>query len=65
MTTERDKMLAGELYDAMDDELVVARERARDLCRDLNATRDSQPDERRRILRETLGRPVRPLAALP
>ncbi len=55
MTTERDRMLAGELYDAMDDELVVARERARDLCRDLNATRDSQPDERRRILRELFG----------
>jgi maltose O-acetyltransferase len=55
MTTEREKMLAGELYDAMDDELVVARERARDLCRDLNATRDSQPDERRRILRELFG----------
>jgi maltose O-acetyltransferase len=48
-------MLAGELYDAMDDELVVARERARDLCRDLNATRDSQADERRRILRELFG----------
>jgi len=55
MTTERDRMLAGELYDAMDDELVVARERARDLCRDLNATRDSQSDERRRILRELFG----------
>jgi maltose O-acetyltransferase len=55
MTTERDRMLAGELYDAMDDELVVARERARDLCRELNATRDSQPDERRRILRELFG----------
>lgn len=32
METERAKMLAGELYDALDPELVVARERARDLC---------------------------------
>jgi len=32
-------MLAGELYDALDPELVQARERARDLCHDLNASR--------------------------
>jgi hypothetical protein len=39
--TERDKMLAGELYDPMDPELVRARDRARDLCQDLNATREA------------------------
>lgn len=33
-------MLAGELYDPLDPELVAARERARDLCRALNDTRD-------------------------
>jgi hypothetical protein len=38
MPTEREKMLAGELYDAMDPELVAARGRARDLCQTLNAT---------------------------
>jgi len=38
MPTERDKMLAGELYDPLDPELIRARERARDLCQDLNAT---------------------------
>ena len=32
MTTERRKMLAGELYDPLDPELVAARGRARDLC---------------------------------
>jgi maltose O-acetyltransferase len=53
--TEREKMLAGAMYDPMDPELVALRERARDLCWDLNATRDSQADERRRILRELLG----------
>lgn len=48
--TEREKMLAGENYDPLDAELVAARERARDLCQDLNATRESQRQERRRIL---------------
>jgi maltose O-acetyltransferase len=50
MTTEREKMLRGEFYDPLDPELVNARERARDLCRALNDTRDSEHDERRRIL---------------
>ncbi len=55
MPTEREKMLAGELYDPMDLELVAARERARDLCQDLNATRESQHTERRRIVLELFG----------
>ena len=49
--SEREKMLAGELYDPMDPELVTARARARDLCQDLNATREAHEVERRRILR--------------
>jgi maltose O-acetyltransferase len=53
--TERERMLAGELYDAMDPELVALRARARDLCQDLNATREAQQDERRRMLRELFG----------
>ncbi len=56
MRSERDKMLAGELYDPNDRELVVARERARDLCRALNATREAEADARRGILRELFGR---------
>ena len=55
MRTELEKMLAGELYDPMDPELVRARDRARDLCQDLNATREAQIDERRRILKELFG----------
>jgi maltose O-acetyltransferase len=50
--SERAKMLAGELYDPLDPELVAARTRARDLCQSLNATREADQDERRRILRE-------------
>jgi maltose O-acetyltransferase len=56
MPSERDKMLAGELYDALDPELVAARNRARDLCQDLNATRESEDEKRRRILVELFGK---------
>ena len=56
MRTEREKMLAGELYDPLDPELVLARDRARDLCQDLNATREADREARRRILTELLGR---------
>jgi maltose O-acetyltransferase len=55
MPSELQKMLAGELYDPMDPHLTAARERARDLCQALNATRESEQNERRRILRELLG----------
>lgn len=55
MRSEREKMLAGELYDPFDPDLVLARGRARDLCQDLNATRDADQAERRRILRELFG----------
>ena len=55
MKSERQKMLDGELYDPMDAELVAGRERARDLCWELNATRDADQDQRRRILCELLG----------
>jgi maltose O-acetyltransferase len=50
--TEHEKMLAGELYDPLDPALVAGRTRARDLCWGLNATRESEDEERRRILRE-------------
>ena len=55
MRTERQKMLAGELYDPSDPELVAARQRARDLCQALNATREAAREERRRIARELFG----------
>jgi maltose O-acetyltransferase len=53
--SEREKMLAGELYDALDPELVTARNRARDLCQALNATREADQDARRRILVDLFG----------
>lgn len=56
MGTELEKMLAGELYDPLDPELVRARERARDLCHDLNATRERDEATRRALLTQLLGR---------
>jgi maltose O-acetyltransferase len=56
MASERDKMLAGELYDPLDPVLVRARDRARDLCQDLNATREADREVRRRILKELFGK---------
>ena len=56
MATERQKMLAGEMYDPLDPELVAGRVRARDLCQQLNATRESEEAERRRILRVLFSR---------
>ena len=50
MKTQRQKMLAGEMYDPMDPELAAARSRARTLCQALNATREDEQAERRRIL---------------
>jgi maltose O-acetyltransferase len=53
--TERQKMLAGELYDPLDADLSAARVRARDMCQALNATREADQDERRAILRALFG----------
>lgn len=56
MASEREKMLAGELYDPLDPELASARVRARDLCRLLNMGREDEQEDRRRILNELFGR---------
>ena len=56
MPSEREKMLAGEMYDPFDPELTAARARARDLCHDLNNTREAEHERRRSILRGLFGR---------
>jgi maltose O-acetyltransferase len=53
--TEREKMLAGELYLAADGELVAERKRARRLCRAYNATTEEEEAERLHLLHELLG----------
>jgi len=55
MRSEREKMLAGELYDPLDLALVRARERARDLCQVLNVTRERDLLERRSVLMRLFG----------
>ena len=55
MKTEKDKMLAGELYDPLDPVLCAERDRCRDLCLALNATREDQKTERHRLLVALLG----------
>lgn len=55
MRSARDRMLAGDLYDPLDPELSAARERARELCRALNETREADRDGRRRILQQLFG----------
>jgi maltose O-acetyltransferase len=52
MKSEKEKMLAGELYDALDPQLARERTRCRDLCRLLN---DSREHERQHILSELFG----------
>ncbi len=56
MPTEREKMITGNLYDPLDPELTAARERARDLCQLLNATREGDQDIRRAIVRDLFAR---------
>ncbi len=55
MQTEKEKMQAGQLYDPLDPELVRAREQARNLCQDLNATRETDQEARRSILTALCG----------
>lgn len=54
--TEREKMLAGELYFAGDDELVALRHNARRLTRLFNQTTEAQSVERQELLCELFGK---------
>ena len=56
MRSEREKMLAGELYDALDPELIAARSRARDLCQMLNTSREGDEEIRRYVCTQLFGR---------
>jgi len=54
MKTEKEKMLAGELYDALDKELSAERLKARLLLKLLNDTREDEADRRRSILKDLI-----------
>ncbi|RYZ60625.1 MAG: sugar O-acetyltransferase, partial [Chitinophagaceae bacterium] len=54
MKSEKEKMLAGELYDALDPQLVEDRLRTRLLLKELNDSREDQAEERMRILKDLI-----------
>lgn len=54
MRTEKEKMLAGELYDPLDPQLAGERRRARLLVKALNDTRDDQAEERGGLIKELI-----------
>lgn len=53
--TEREKMLAGEMYNAADPELTAMRRRARLLCEQYNLSSVKEPEKRRLLLEQLLG----------
>ena len=53
--SEKSKMLAGELYDARDPELVDLRRRARRLTKAFNETGPDDGADRKRLLSELFG----------
>src|SRR5688572_19468475 len=52
--TEKQKMLAGELYNPLDAELVKERLQARLLIKQLNDLREDEPEKRGQILKQLL-----------
>ncbi|MHA6246951.1 sugar O-acetyltransferase [Pontibacter sp. CAU 1760] len=54
MKTEKEKMLAGELYDPLDKQLAEERRQARLLVQALNRCPEDQPEEMGRVLRELI-----------
>lgn len=63
--TEREKMLAGELYRATDDELVSKRNAARRLMDAYNATTVDEPEMRGALLKRLFGRVGTPVEIEP
>ncbi len=55
MPTEKEKMLRGELYNALDPQLTQERRRTRNLLKALNYSRDDEQDLRQRIVADLFG----------
>ncbi|NLL45276.1 MAG: sugar O-acetyltransferase [Clostridiales bacterium] len=54
MRSEKEKMLAGELYNAADEELVSEREHARNLLYEFNHTRPGEKEKRQEIIKQLI-----------
>lgn len=52
--TEKEKMIAGLLYDCTDDELMELRTKAHILCKDYNDTYETDTNERKEIIKQLL-----------
>jgi maltose O-acetyltransferase len=54
MKSEKEKMLAGELYNPLDKELSIERNKTRLLFKELNDTNDSEGKKRKQILKQLI-----------
>lgn len=54
MRTEKEKMLAGELYDPLDKQLTDQRIKARLLLKELNESGEDEPQQREQILKQLI-----------
>jgi maltose O-acetyltransferase len=54
MRSEKEKMLAGELYNAADEELLSEREHARNLLYEFNHTRPGDKEKRQEIIKQLI-----------
>lgn len=54
MKTEKEKMLSGKLYDALDPQLTDERIKARLLIKALNESREDEPEKRTEILKQLI-----------
>ncbi|MGN8647284.1 sugar O-acetyltransferase [Gracilibacillus sp. HCP3S3_G5_1] len=55
MRTEKEKMLAGEMYNPADPELFKDRQKARKLVREYNSSTEEESDKRGQLLKDLLG----------
>lgn len=53
--TEKEKMLAGELYKSWDNELIVERSRAKQLVNSLNQTKETEDHYRKQLIQDLFG----------
>ncbi len=53
---EKEKMLAGELYDGINEELVKDLYKVKDLCYEYNHIKPSQIEKRKEVMKKILGK---------
>ncbi|MGL5001213.1 MAG: sugar O-acetyltransferase [Cetobacterium sp.] len=56
MKSEKDKMIAGEMYNPNDSELLKDRETAKRFCKNYNSTDDTDYEHRKNLIKKILGK---------